>query len=120
MRPIQAIAATALAIGLYACATPPAQDEAQVDATAKVTQKKVVRISIEKDAEATPPGPGDRIKFSSISFSSMLIWSVISIMVLRPHWLGLFSGYEAGFPEVTRRATCRRADLKLDIKQVTI
>ncbi|KCZ64238.1 hypothetical protein L53_06965 [Hyphomonas sp. L-53-1-40] len=61
MRPIQAIAATALAIGLYACATPPAQDEAQVDATAKVTQKKVVRISIEKDAEATPPGPGDRM-----------------------------------------------------------
>lgn len=61
MRPIQAIAATALAIGLYACATPPAQDEAQVNATAKVTQKKVVRISIEKDAEATPPGPGDRM-----------------------------------------------------------
>ncbi|HCE22336.1 MAG TPA: gamma-glutamyltransferase, partial [Hyphomonas sp.] len=61
MRPIQAIAATALALGLYACATPPAQDEAQVDATAKVTQKKVVRISIEKDAEATPPGPGDRM-----------------------------------------------------------
>jgi len=61
MRPIQAIAATALAIGLYACATPPTQDEAQVDATAKVTQKKVVRISIEKDAEATPPGPGDRM-----------------------------------------------------------
>ena len=61
MRPIQAIAATALAIGLYACATPPAPDETQVDATAKVTQKKVVRISIEKDAEATPPGPGDRM-----------------------------------------------------------
>lgn len=61
MRPIQAIAATALAIGLYACATPPAPDETQVDATAKVTQKKVVRISVEKDAEATPPGPGDRM-----------------------------------------------------------
>jgi len=61
MRPVQAIAVTALIIGLYACATPPAQDETQVDATAKVTQKKVVRISIEKDAEATPPGPGDRM-----------------------------------------------------------
>ena len=61
MRPVQAIAATALAIGLCACATPPAQDETQIDATAKVTQKKVVRISIEKDAEATPPGPGDRM-----------------------------------------------------------
>lgn len=61
MRSIQAIAATALAIGLHACATPPAQDETQIDATAKVTQKKVVRISIEKDAEATTPGPGDRM-----------------------------------------------------------
>ncbi|MAN65615.1 gamma-glutamyltransferase family protein [uncultured Hyphomonas sp.] len=61
MRPVQAIAVTALVIGLCACATPPAPDETQVDATAKVTQKKVVRISIEKDAEATPPGPGDRM-----------------------------------------------------------
>ena len=61
MRPVQAIAVTALVIGLCACATPPAQDETQIGATAKVTQKKVVRISIEKDAEATPPGPGDRM-----------------------------------------------------------
>lgn len=59
MRTGLAVAATALAIGMSACAS--WQDKSAIEAEAALPQASAVAVPVAPPVEATPPGPGDRM-----------------------------------------------------------